>query len=241
MGEAKILVEVELSKAFPPKIAASDKTGFISMVDVDYAWLPSKCGRCGQLGHKVKRCLQSEPLIVSEEENVLKSNATSPVPVNEPQSSTVSNLSLPLKDSVPIAAASATLPTENVSLVHPEKIVDPIECLSPKTATLLPASTPSTRATVQESKQAELSLGSNQFASLISFEEEDVTLVSPEEEEVSLDLDKESDLTDFMTPLGKRILRERPVKPSTKAKEMIWQVAGGGRGNRGRGKRGGRG
>lgn len=58
MGEAKILVEVELSKAFPSKIAANDENGFISMVDVEYAWLPSKCSRCGQLGHKVKLCLQ---------------------------------------------------------------------------------------------------------------------------------------------------------------------------------------
>lgn len=55
MGEAKILVEVELCKAFPPRIAASDETGFIAMVDVEYAWLPSTCGRCGQLGHKEKR------------------------------------------------------------------------------------------------------------------------------------------------------------------------------------------
>ncbi|CAA7023717.1 unnamed protein product [Microthlaspi erraticum] len=161
--------------------------------------------------------------------------------VNEPQSSTVSNLRLPIKDSIPIVADSATPPTENASLVHPPgKIVDPIECLSSKTATLLPASTP-TRVTVRESKQAELSLDSNQFTSLVSFEEEDVSLVSPEEEEVLLDLDKESDSTDLMTLLGKRIIRERPVKPSTKAKEMIWQVACGGRGNRGRGKRGGRG
>ncbi|CAN6920656.1 unnamed protein product [Brassica oleracea] len=57
--EAKILVEVELSKGFPSRIAANDENGFISMVDVDYAWLPSKCERCGQLGHKIKHCLQS--------------------------------------------------------------------------------------------------------------------------------------------------------------------------------------
>ena len=56
---AKILVEVELSKGFPSRIAANDENGFISMVDVDYAWLPSKCERCGQLGHKIKHCLQS--------------------------------------------------------------------------------------------------------------------------------------------------------------------------------------
>ncbi|CAN6841740.1 unnamed protein product, partial [Brassica oleracea] len=57
--EAKILVEVELSKGFLSRIAANHENGFISMVDVDYAWLPSKCERCGQLGHKIKHCLQS--------------------------------------------------------------------------------------------------------------------------------------------------------------------------------------
>nr|VDD50321.1 unnamed protein product [Brassica oleracea] len=56
---AKILVEVELSKGFPSRIAANDENGFISMVDVDYAWLPSKCERCGQLGYKIKHCLES--------------------------------------------------------------------------------------------------------------------------------------------------------------------------------------
>ncbi|KAF2595654.1 hypothetical protein F2Q68_00009380 [Brassica cretica] len=56
---AKILVEVELSKGFPSRIAANDENVFISMVDVDYAWLPSKCERCGKLRHKIKHCLES--------------------------------------------------------------------------------------------------------------------------------------------------------------------------------------
>ncbi|CAN6927752.1 unnamed protein product [Brassica oleracea] len=55
----KILVEVELSKGFPSRIAANDENGFIAMVDVDYAWLPSKCERCGQLRQKIKHCLES--------------------------------------------------------------------------------------------------------------------------------------------------------------------------------------
>ncbi|XP_019086014.1 PREDICTED: uncharacterized protein LOC109126739, partial [Camelina sativa] len=75
MGEAKILVEVELSKAFPPRIAAVDKKGNISMVDVEYAWVPVQCGDCGQLGHKASRCMnqklphQKATKVVSNEVN----------------------------------------------------------------------------------------------------------------------------------------------------------------------------
>lgn len=43
---------------------------------------------------------------------------------------------------------------------------------------------------------------------------------------------------DYLTPSEKRILREKPVKPSTKAKEMHWQHTSRGRGSRGRGNRG---
>lgn len=48
-------------------------------------------------------------------------------------------------------------------------------------------------------------------------------------------VDSEMDSMDFMTPYGKRILRERPVKPSTKVREMHLQSTTRGRGNRGRG------
>ncbi|CAA7033311.1 unnamed protein product [Microthlaspi erraticum] len=72
-------------------------------------------------------------------------------------------------------------------------------------------------------------LGANKFASLITTEgEEDL----PESE-------KETGSMDLMTPFGKTILPDRPVKPLTKAKEMHWQSRGRGRGNRGRGEKGG--
>ncbi|KAH0890494.1 hypothetical protein HID58_052923 [Brassica napus] len=61
------------------------------------------------------------------------------------------------------------------------------------------------------------------------------TLVPTKED--SSDSDKEIDPMNDLTPLGKRILRERPVKPSIKAKEMHLQSTVRGRGNRGRGSR----
>ncbi|CAN8243441.1 unnamed protein product [Cochlearia groenlandica] len=57
IGEAKILVEVKLDRAFPQRVALEDESGSISMVNVIYSWLPSKCSSCGQLGHKASRCL----------------------------------------------------------------------------------------------------------------------------------------------------------------------------------------
>lgn len=57
MGEAKVLVEMELDKDFLKLIALDDKQGNIFLVNVEYTWIPSMCERCGNLGHKEKRCL----------------------------------------------------------------------------------------------------------------------------------------------------------------------------------------
>ncbi|XP_024004814.1 uncharacterized protein LOC18028723 [Eutrema salsugineum] len=251
MGEAKILVEVELSKAFPTKIAAGDESGFISMVDVEYAWLPSKCSKCGQLGHKIKRCLQTgtgsqvvattKEVVtenVSEVGTVMGSDSTS-VPINAFQSSISATVTspevflsepivLPSSESVSIDPTSTTITEEACLSVQTSKsILETIESPLLEIAQILsfPASARASITVQRESAtQAEPCLGSNQFASLVSTD------------------GGEDLIDDDKTPSGKRILRERPVKPSTKAKEMGWQtIGGGGRGNRGRGKRGGRG
>ena len=57
MGESKVLVEMELDRDFPKIIALDDKQGNIFLVEVEYTWIPSMCERCGNLGHKEKRCL----------------------------------------------------------------------------------------------------------------------------------------------------------------------------------------
>lgn len=46
---------------------------------------------------------------------------------------------------------------------------------------------------------------------------------------------------DLMTPSGQRLLRDRPVKPTLKAIEMQASSMARGRGNQGRGNKGGRG
>ncbi|CAE5959388.1 unnamed protein product [Arabidopsis arenosa] len=266
MGEAKILVEVELSKAFPTKIAASDIAGFISMVDVEYAWLPTICSTCGQLGHKDKRCLREvtvsqvsantiTEVTTEKDAEVGNGSAPSSAPVATFHYTTpisASCMKVPItstyllqgKESLSSDQTTATIVEEhtisaNVSTI--EKI--PISTTFPPTFVSIESPLQRTaqssvtahapvNATVhrERAKSADHNLGSNQFASLVS---------SDEEEDLS-DSDNESDSMDLMTPSGKRILRERPVKPSTKAKEMHGQTTSRGRG-RGRGKRGGRG
>lgn len=61
IGEARLMVEVDLDKAFRQRIAAADEKGNISMVSVEYSWIPTKCERCEQLGHKESRYLLLEP------------------------------------------------------------------------------------------------------------------------------------------------------------------------------------
>ncbi|KFK24773.1 hypothetical protein AALP_AA8G022800 [Arabis alpina] len=258
MGEAKILVEVELCKAVPSRIAADDENGFISMVDVEYAWLPSKCERCGQLGHKVKRCLQ-----VDSESHVanggieIGSNVSIKVVPKSANSNSTLVVASGIEESPPtilvdenatpnsIVATSAIISAGDLISLATISVLENIY-ESPTMVTIndtidspilefaqpLPVTTTTSaqsHSTVQEDNSAslELDFGSNKFASLIALEEE---------EDLS---DLETDSMELMTPSGKRILRDRPVKPSTKAKEMIWQSVGRGHGNRGRGNRGG--
>ncbi|ESQ38785.1 hypothetical protein EUTSA_v100292111mg, partial [Eutrema salsugineum] len=227
MGEAKILVEVELSKAFPTRIAAGDEKGFISMVDVEYAWLPTKCSRCGQLGHKIKRCLQTESgshVVVNttagietrmDAEVVIRSCAPN-VLIDAHQ---LSN-SVGATTEVPTTPTIASANEVNITKAHPPTVLASktiLESIKSSLVEIPPFSPASASRPAHVTVQRDV--------------DEDETLVSAED----------SDPLDLMTPTGKRILRDRPVKPSTKAKEMSWQVVAAGRGNYGRGNRGGRG
>ncbi|KAF2570194.1 hypothetical protein F2Q70_00001474 [Brassica cretica] len=81
----------------------------------------------------------------------------------------------------------------------------------------------------ESTRRQEIDLGSNQFAFLTSLERE---------EEYQLELDESSGQIDLLTPSGKRLLRERPVRPSAKGMEWQLQSTSRGRGNRRHGNRG---
>ncbi|KAL0719693.1 hypothetical protein Bca4012_069017 [Brassica carinata] len=80
----------------------------------------------------------------------------------------------------------------------------------------------------ESSRIGELDLGANKFVSLVSSDGDD-------EDQLEQECDHSVDL---MTPYGKRLLRERPVRPSFKATEWQVQSTSRGLGNRGHGSRG---
>ncbi|KAL1197094.1 hypothetical protein V5N11_001975 [Cardamine amara subsp. amara] len=192
---------------------------------------------CGQLGHKVKRCLQS---VTSSQLDV--AYVSSSVPSLSLPSSSIevpTNISiLRTNESITIDPTPATTVVEQtipatvsaIGSVHISAtqsfvpaditIIAPIESPLQETAQFSSVTACAQVIVQRESaKQADHNLGSNWFASLDSSEgEEDLP-----------DLDNESGLMDLLIPLGKRILRGRPVKPSAKAKEMQCQATGRGR------------
>lgn len=310
IGEAKIMVEVELDKPFPQKVAAWDKQGNFSLVDVEYSWLPTSCEICGQIGHKSRRCLSISGLkaatpatkrkdsVVAHvfasadasppEMNIQKvievSSETSQEAAVAKRDATLSDIPIPsqIKEAMSMATVQASnsqqyishapvsdkpaTPKEDTSCICDEVIdkinsTDVDDLVSLATVSVLenlyesptvicvnetiessPTESAPTKQHIESSitqtstevskesiRMQEIDLGSNQFASLTSLEGE---------EEYQLDLDESSGPIDILTPLGKRLLRERPVKPSAKSMEWQLQSSSRGRGNRGRGNRG---
>ncbi|XP_056841897.1 uncharacterized protein LOC108859003 [Raphanus sativus] len=305
LGEAKILVEVELDKPFAQKIAAWDNQENYAMIDVEYSWLPSKCEKCGHLGHKAKRCLSiSQQKAPAKDQGAVVVNVSASPPIVDAPSLKEIPITHSMDDQVPPTNVINTISKEAVvsatniviskvgssvkSVANEDGLVGSsvqdasteVEFTPDPSATMFSSSTPtidmfSSLATVtvlenmcnspsiicindsietlhleppqnlsstsvpkevstgtrDDSGNVEPDLGSNKFASLINVDDEEDTLES----------ENELESMDYLTPSGKRILRERPVKPTTKAREMQSQHSSRGRGNRGRGNRGRRG
>ncbi|XP_019087671.1 PREDICTED: uncharacterized protein LOC109127447 [Camelina sativa] len=212
MGEAKILVEVELSKAFPPRIAAVDKKGNISMVDVEYAWVPVQCGDCGQLGHKASRCM---------------------------------NQKLPHQKATKVVSNEVNAPA-NVSLFTALALVSPINLQHESTNVVIQEGSKVQDDEVAVTKDSDVLsdrevrsvFAKNKFNRLGSYFSDGDSLPSDGDLVDAEDSDSESEMMDHMPPSGQRLLRERPVQPSIKAKETQESFIARGRGQRGRRSRG---
>lgn len=102
----------------------------------------------------------------------------------------------------------------SVTLLHLYVSTSCIESSTPESVQNLSSVTPSQKistATRDGSRSVEPDLGSIQF----------VSLVNVKEEENTLDSDNKTDLMKHITLSGKRILRERPAKPSKNLKKCI--------------------
>ncbi|KAF8046748.1 hypothetical protein N665_3463s0002, partial [Sinapis alba] len=101
VGESKLLVEVEIEKGFPERIAAADKQGNVSIVDVEYSWRPTKCKKCGHIGHKESRCLLRSDQTILPAKSVSNSGL---IYVAQPTSDST-NVSVPVTPAIIIDAA----------------------------------------------------------------------------------------------------------------------------------------
>ncbi|KAF8108697.1 hypothetical protein N665_0104s0023 [Sinapis alba] len=185
----------------------------------------------------LKETSQAPPSINDPLDNCATVSSDQPPPISHfdacNEKSEVEIVSNPCMDDLASLTTITELENMYVSPVF-VCINEDIESPVMKTAQALPTNaTPTTQDPFSIHKDCsgitEQVLGSNRFASLISSEGDEEDLSGSNLETGSMDL---------MTPFGKRILRERPVKPSTKARDAHIQLTCRGRGNRGRGSRG---
>ncbi|CAD5318295.1 unnamed protein product [Arabidopsis thaliana] len=254
MSEANILVEVELSKAFPPRIAAVDKKGNISMVNVEYAWIPAKCGKRGQLGHKASRCMKPHLAHEKVTEIVSEEIITRAIVSLASATNLVSPITLQTKTPIDVPITDSKIQIDTVFDIEAGPIQDKDNCTGVADCFTNVEAEVETEETCTVESVFEIAgtkdnvilsdceirhvLAENRFSRLGSSFSDGDSVHSDEDSIVSVESDSGSELMELMTPSGQRLLRERPVKPSIKAKEIQASSTTRGRGNRGRGNRG---
>ncbi|CAF2110446.1 unnamed protein product [Brassica oleracea var. botrytis] len=207
MGEAKILVEVKFDKPFPQKVALKEISGRITMVDVIYLWLPSKCR------------IEKNIAMAADNSAPIDLDVSKNAPIIAQEASIVSGQAYisesVLKTNVQGVFSATNTPTSplkdrrlfNLQIMYAEHTV-PSSCRSGKTT---------------KSRKEASGFATGSEANVKSLRE-----------------DPEDDIsTNLTTPFTDSLLRDRPVKLSTKATEMAATLhATRGRGKRGRGRRG---
>jgi hypothetical protein len=212
-------------------------------VDVEYAWIPSKCDRCGQLGHKESRCLLQNPLEVTKshdgakmatvalgiatEETVVATDSHA-TPVTSTVNSTVLAQAIDTSSNAitsPCAIAPTSVsPSDEAEPTTPAKVSSPNSEVAPITTTssssdhLVTGSSPSQLDSLDYEVVQGNVLGDNRyttshFGDYSGYESGDFSLKTR----------------------GGRV-----IKPTQKVQEMEWKFVGK-RGKRGRGGRGGHG
>ncbi|XP_010426473.1 PREDICTED: uncharacterized protein LOC104711473 [Camelina sativa] len=239
MDEAKLMVEVELDRLFPQRIAATDKFGNVSMVDVEYSWLPKKCEKYGHLGHKETRCLI---LRQSNTVSILSKGSPSEVvaPVEEQTVVSPSANSTRSSQNVQIDIVSSLTHSSFISEEGPLTPTTIVHGLSPSTASLNAISLPATLASSKAAPTKTSSMIGSPPAmdTLVAFTQQGSLVTEAAQENIIgsntfASLDTYSEMGDFTL----KTRGGRSIKPTQKVQENEWTTVGR-HGKRGRGGRG---
>lgn len=263
MGEAKVLVEMELDRDFPKLIALDDKQGNIFLVNVEYTWIPSMCERCGNLGHKEKRCLLPSSTAQVSISASTSQDTSSDVPIVNidtvmQQKDNVEYSTPTIQKNDLHVNEKASLPTEDYSAHEPEKRTIEIEGLlseleatptfqrenptaSPNFIPTLPTlvdsqSTPTTAFIMESSPSTVINteVSETLVVGPLATTHTPFAFESPAQFKGSRDVGLDEDGTEPSSSLS--LTRGgRETKPPSKYQDMEWKTV------RGRGKRGRRG
>ncbi|CAN6912742.1 unnamed protein product, partial [Brassica oleracea] len=260
MGEAKVLVEMELDRDFPKLIALDDKQGNIFLVNVEYTWVPSMCERCGNLGHKEKRCLLPSSTAQVSISASTSQDTSSDVPIVNidtvmQQKDNVEYSTPTIQKNDLHVNEKASLPTEDYGAHEPEKRTIEIEGLlseleatptfqqenptaSPNFIPTLPTlvdslSTPTTASIMESSPSTVINteVSETLVVGPLATTHTPFAFESPAQFKGSRDVGLDEDGTEPSSSLS--LTRGgRETKPPSKYQDMEWKTV------RGRGKRG---
>lgn len=243
LGEAKLLVEVELDKPFPKQIALDDKQGNIFLVDVEYTWIPSTCGRCGQLGHKEKRCLlpvpqpcgeDEVPGVETENEQTQFSVVSDQEMVQVENSETETHDGAEKKDfSTPPSCSThspVATPQKDNSTTFCNSSLD---AKSTTSYTLAGASSAHTSLQIMDDVPSDIII--NEGIAHSRNDPSTMTFLSTESNQAIGGMESDFHIAEQMDELGSMTRKGRLIKPTQKYQGMEWMT------ERGRGKRGRRG
>ncbi|XP_010555870.1 PREDICTED: uncharacterized protein LOC104825266 [Tarenaya hassleriana] len=134
IGESRVKVEIKLGGPLPEIVEVEDEMGGVIRVNVVYSWLPPRCSRCHEFGHRSVSCPSSEsvPTAAKSPVSTLPPTSLDP-PITKSRPDPVPQKMVVL--SIPPATEPTMVPAPSPTLNSPRKEVPAPRPSSPSSIT----------------------------------------------------------------------------------------------------------